>query len=202
MFYAFPHHIYQEVEYRELKNFCVLPTDVRELRVHNHTFSTSAVLNKAQDGDFVLEQIIKRQKMLCPKGKISSEIWEKVSNAVDTVDEILCNFDHLSVLERNRKRITNVSHEVFQWRCYLRSSCYFERSLLFNNPISIYGDVLSKDMINLSVNATNLRKSYWKQALGGTPMKSIRYKTLKVALNDESEEISPYVYSSDGIKIN
>jgi len=57
-------------------------------------------------------------------------------------------------------------------------------------------------MINLSVNATNLKKSYWKQVLGGTPMKNIRYKTLKVALNDESEEISPYVYSSDGIKIN
>ena len=91
LFYAFRHPLYQEVEYRELRSYVTFPEPVKEVRDRNVTFATSNLNDKCQGGDFLLEQKIRRQKMLCPKGNPDEKVWEQVSGAVDDVDEILEN---------------------------------------------------------------------------------------------------------------
>ena len=152
LFYAFRHPIYQEVEYRELRSQSSYPEQVKILRDRNLSFASTVLHDKCQGGDFILEQKIRRQKMLCPKGPVEAKVWERVSGAVDEVDAILSNSRPLSdVLEKDRKRFINISEEVFSWRCYLRESGYFHNAKLFNVPISINGHVLTDDMINITL---------------------------------------------------
>ena len=55
LFYAFNHPIYQEIEYRDLKQKVVMPDEVRNQRRSNLTYTLSDNPGKHQGGDFILE---------------------------------------------------------------------------------------------------------------------------------------------------
>ena len=69
-FYGFNHPIYQEIEYRDLRNKIIYPPEIRAQLEENITFSNSTHPSRGQGGDFILEQKVKKQKMLSPKGPI------------------------------------------------------------------------------------------------------------------------------------
>ena len=88
LFFAFNHPIYREVEYRDLKNRVSYPPDIRSLRDRNMSYSTSTLIGKSKGGDFMLEEKVKRQKLLAPKGPITSSTWRTISRSLDEFDEI------------------------------------------------------------------------------------------------------------------
>ena len=55
LFYGFNHPIYQEIEFRDLRQQILMPEEVLEQRNQNITYSTSRKAGKNQGGDFVLE---------------------------------------------------------------------------------------------------------------------------------------------------
>ena len=121
-------------------------------------------------------------------------MWGKVAGAVDPVDKILSSAGHLTeVLEKDRKRIVNITEEVFAWRCYLRSSEYLQNCLVFNVPISIQGKFLSNDLVNLSAKCASKRRDHWSKVLSGTKLQNAKVKPLRVLIDLETQEIDPYV---------
>ena len=73
IFFGFKHPIYWEVEYRELWNKVLYPQSIKEMLDNNVTFSTTESMSKCQGGDFVLEEKIKKQKGISPKGIVNSK---------------------------------------------------------------------------------------------------------------------------------
>ena len=59
-FYGFNHPLYQEIEYRDLRNKARYPSEVKKQLEENHTFSTINTTARAQGGDFILEQKVKK----------------------------------------------------------------------------------------------------------------------------------------------
>ena len=70
LFYVFNHPIYREVEYRDVRNRCLYPEEVRAVRDKNMSFNEGKNKGKSQCGDFILEGNVKRQKLLAPKGPV------------------------------------------------------------------------------------------------------------------------------------
>ena len=73
VFFGFKHPIYREVEYRELQNKGLNPQPIKEMLDNNVTFSTTESMSKCQGGDFILEEKIKKQKGIAPKGIVNSK---------------------------------------------------------------------------------------------------------------------------------
>ena len=78
-FFGFKHPIYREVEYHELQNKVLYPQPIKEMLDNNVTFSTTESMSKCQGGDFVLEEKIKKQKGIAPKGIVNSKTCQKFS---------------------------------------------------------------------------------------------------------------------------
>ena len=56
LFYGFNHPLYQEIEYRDLKNKAIYPDEVKRQRLKNLSYSLSKEPGRCQGGDFMLEQ--------------------------------------------------------------------------------------------------------------------------------------------------
>ena len=67
------------MEYRELRNKVLYPQPIKEMLDHNVTFTTTESMSKCQGGDFVLEEKIKKQKGIAPKGIVNSKTSQKFS---------------------------------------------------------------------------------------------------------------------------
>ena len=61
------------MEYGELQNKILYPKPIKEMLDNNVTFSTTESMSKCQGADFVLEEIIKKQKGIAPKGIVNSK---------------------------------------------------------------------------------------------------------------------------------
>ena len=88
MFYEFRHPIYQKAEYWDLLNRALHPTDLKSTMDEYVTFSKSNLNHNHQEGDFVLEEKLKRHKMIAPKGSISKDTWKRISRSIDDIESI------------------------------------------------------------------------------------------------------------------
>ena len=61
------------MEHGELRNKILYPKPIKEMLDNNATFSTTESMGKCQGADFVLEEIIKKQKGIAPKGIVNSK---------------------------------------------------------------------------------------------------------------------------------
>ena len=73
VFFGFKHPIYRGVEYCELQSKVLYPQPIKEMLDNNVKFSTTESMSKCQGGDFVLEEKIKKQKGIFPKGIVNSK---------------------------------------------------------------------------------------------------------------------------------
>ena len=190
-FYGFSHRIYRELEYRDLRNKVLYPEEVRAYRESNLTFATNSIDSRNQGGDFQLEQKIKRQKLLAPKGIVSKKTWQRISRSLDSVDLICKNTSSiLGTSEEARSRTTILNDETLEWRAVLRKSGFLvdEQSKFVTN---IYGEVLSEDLVDFSSKIEMKRKDYWDAAKDGTPLQNITYENLTIIqkiMEDEDDE--------------
>ena len=73
----------------------------------------------------MLEQKVKRQKMLAPKGVVKKETWKCVSRSVDDVNVVCKNaFQFLQISDNTRSRSILLSPEIKEWTAILRDSEY------------------------------------------------------------------------------
>ena len=59
LFYGFNHPLYQEIEYRDLKNKAIYPEEVKQQRLKNLSYSLSKEPGRCQGGDLMLEQKVR-----------------------------------------------------------------------------------------------------------------------------------------------
>ena len=122
LFYAFNHPIYQYIEYRDLKNQVIYPKEVKKVLDDNMSFSKQLDHNH-QGGDFSLEGKIKRLKMVAPKGRISNELWRRISRGLDDIENICeCTNKKLNISEQDEYRDVELYDEIVSWRAAIRNS--------------------------------------------------------------------------------
>ena len=167
MFFAFNHPVYREVEYNELRNHVITPKTVKKSRDRNHTFTESSGASEShQGGDFMLEQRVKRMKMLSPKGVMSTEMWERVSGNVDSVGKIVKNGMSLLNLREDDQyavRFTPIEKEIVKWCAHLRQSQYLYTDSRF--VVGIDGNILNAELKNFMENLDEYRHKYFQMAL-------------------------------------
>ena len=88
LFFGCNHPYYREVLYRDVRNKVMYSDIVSELRSRYVSYSSTTLKCKSEGGDFKLENKVKRQKLLAPKGPITSEKWQTVNRALDDFDEV------------------------------------------------------------------------------------------------------------------
>ena len=117
LFFAFNHPIYQEIEYRDLKQKCQMPSEIRAQRKQNLTFTVTDREGKHQGGDFCLEQKVKRQKMLASKGVDTENMWQIVSRGLDAITAVTSSANEaLSYHDIDGERNINMSYEILRFR--------------------------------------------------------------------------------------
>ena len=190
MFFAFRHPIYREVEYNELRQMALYPTDVASLRKVNSTFTKSdSDLCNHQGGDFKLEEKVKMVKELSPKGKIDKGMWQRVARGIDETDKVIQHGkDLLKMQQHDSNRVTPIETEIVKWRAYLRNSSYLKCSTKFISNIN--GRCLNPDLYDFTNALREKRETYWELARD-TELQNIRYENLKLLGDDE--EITPYI---------
>ena len=198
MFYAFNHPIYREVEYNELRQRILFPSEIGQLRQENITYSNinGVTRNNHEGGDFKLENQIKRIKSLAPKGRISEDIWKKLIRCSTDVSACI---DHgkklLGLNSKDVSRKTSIEHEIAKYRACLRYN-----ELLTQNSQDVVNtkrEKLNESLITFTTCLKDKRKLYWKNVLDGVPLQSIRYENLNIMNTDDDDELVCYGYSDD-----
>ena len=106
IFFAFN----QEVEYRDLKNPVLYPPEIKQQRDRNMSYNTTSISEKRKGGDFLLEEKVKRQKLIAPKG-------QTISRSLDEFDEIYsASFPCLNVNGADFAPKKDIAQEIFEWR--------------------------------------------------------------------------------------
>ena len=160
------------MEYRELQNKVLYPQPIKEMLDNNVTFSTTESMSKCQGGDFVLEEKIKKQKGIAPKGIVNSKTWQKISRSIDKVEHVIDNAKkNLGISNVNSERNILLENEIMEWRAFFRLSSFISNSKC-GFIQNIYGEKLSDDLINLTRNLTNKRKECFTAALN-IPLENI-----------------------------
>ena len=158
MFFAFKRPIYREVEYRELRNKILHPDSVKNLLDKNITLSTNETDSKCQGGDFMLQEKIKRQKELVPKGVVSSKTWQRVFHSIDKVEDIVDNAKtKLGISSLALARNILLEKEIVEWCALLRISSFISNTRCASAR-NIYGEKFSVDIIDFANNVSNKRK--------------------------------------------
>ena len=86
LFYAFEHQIYWEVEYWELCNKVLYPPEIQVLLESKVSYCSSDKEQTCQGTDFILEEKVKSQKSIAPKGIVSVKVC-KCLRSVDKVEK-------------------------------------------------------------------------------------------------------------------
>ncbi|XP_057303732.1 uncharacterized protein LOC130641092 [Hydractinia symbiolongicarpus] len=178
-FFGFNHPYYREIEYRDLQNKAIYPPQVKEQRDKNLSFSVTKTKGRNQGGDFLMEQKIKRQKMMAPKGSVDKSTWQRISRCVDAFDRIYENTSNLLDLKDDAgSRNIILGNEIIEWRAFLRHSKFLDNndsSTVFN----IYGEPISSNFLNLTEKLKQKRLEYWRQHREGVHLQKISYPLLQ-----------------------
>ena len=136
---------------------------------------------KSEGGDFKLENKVKRQKLLAPKGPITSEKWQTVNRALDDFDEVYGAIsDLISIKDENGVHTFDFSEEIFVWRAVLRSSKMISEENVSSVPRNIHGMPLSTDLVDLPDKLKKARKDFFRQIEKGTKIEQAKCEPLKV----------------------
>ena len=190
LFYAFNHPIYQEIEYRDLRQKVIMPDEVRKQREENLTYTISKAPKKHQGGDFILEGKVRRQKMLASKGSDTQKMWREIARSLDDIEEVSKKLNEVLNLHDNENhRNTNLSLEILRWRALLRHDGYLLKNNCKNLAYSMYGEPLSVDIINLSENAKEKMSSYFQIMEEKGRVHKGEISWLQVLPNEEVDEL-------------
>ena len=190
LFYAFNHPLYQEMEYRDLKNRAQYPASIKELLEQNCSFNTSTLPLNHQGGDFCLENKIKRHKLIAPKGRISNDTWFTISRGLDAIEKVYENGAKLlEIEEEDQYRDTDLYNEIVSWRAVLRSSCMLYGKAEENVTKNIYGEPLHTELDDITFKTEEKMEHYWSLAGAGTPLQNIRYQKLNKTHQNQDTEL-------------
>ena len=85
------------------------------------TYSQSSKEKKHQGADFILENKVKRQKMLASKRIDSEKMWRQVSRSLVDIIKINASANRkLRIHEVDGDRHVDLPSEILRWRALLR----------------------------------------------------------------------------------
>ena len=145
----------------ELRNKVLYTQSIKEMLDNNNNvkFSKTESMSKSQGRDFVLEDKIKKQKGVAPKGIVNSKTWQKISGLIDKLEYVIDNAKkNIGISNVNSERNILLENEIMEWRAVLRLSSFLANSKC-GFIQDVYGETLSDDLINLSRNFTNKGKN-------------------------------------------
>ena len=64
------------------------PPEIQVLLESNLSYSSSDKEQTCQRADFILEEKVKSQKSIAPKGIVSVKVWQYISHSVDKVENL------------------------------------------------------------------------------------------------------------------
>ena len=119
--HEFNHPIYQEIEYRDLRQKVIMRSIVKKQRTENLTYTISKNPNKHQGGNFILEGTVRRQKMLASKGVDLEKMWREVARSLNDIDKVskILN-ETLRLHEVGGSRNVNIKFEILCWQALLQ----------------------------------------------------------------------------------
>ena len=149
------------------------------MRVTYFIYSSSDKEQICQGADFILEEKVKSQKSIAPKGIVSAKVWQRISRSVDKLENLDKKTKWLLNLNREiTSRNMLLENETIQWRALLRLSNYISGNES-NRLTNIYGEPLHEDMRNLSGNAKKKVMQYFCAAIN-VNLEIITYDNLQV----------------------
>ena len=194
MFYAFKHPIYQEIEYRDLRNRALYPKEIKDLTDSNMSFSSSLDLNH-EGGDFCLENKIKEHKLIAPKGRVADDMWLRISRGLDAIEKISSHTSQLLKLEKQSTyRNVDIYDEIVTWRAILRSSNFLTKTNEEGTIKNIYGEGLSIDLDDFAETINEKMHDYWGHAARNVPLQNI-CRLLNFVQIHPCEDLGDLLYS-------
>ena len=126
-------------------------------------YSTTKVPLKRQGADFILDEKVKCQKLITPKGLIKEAIWQTLLRSLDNFCLIYNSAaDKLGLLNDEKERLIDLSKEIITLGAVLHSSKYLSNANYNNLPENILKEILSEDMANFSARVKEKRECIWK----------------------------------------
>ena len=188
LFFAFNHPIYQEIEYRDLRNQVLYPKEVKHLLDNSMSFTESQLDQNHQGGDFCLEGKIKRLKMAAPKGAISKGVWKQLSRGIESIEKICEQANsNLNLGNNEVYRENDLYDEIVKWRSVLRESEMISDHEDNGFVHNIYKERLSVDMENFTENVVEKMHLFWDLVGEGKEIKRNMYNYLTVTQDIENE---------------
>ena len=159
----------------------------------NIIFSATDITGKYQEGDFILEGKIKKQKNIAPKGAVTAKTWQKISRSIDRVDDIVENTkSQLGIFDIPLSRNILLKKEISKWRAFLHLSGFLSGEI--NTAITnIYNEKLSNDLVDFTNSVSDKRHEYFKKVLN-VPLENITYRNLSVK---PDQLLESFLYESD-----
>ena len=164
------HPIYQEIEYRDLRQKTVMPSEVLEQCNKNLTYMIVWERREASAQWFHI-----RRKSSMPKNvgieRSDTEImWWNVSRSLDDIINITKSVnDKLHIHELDGERVASISFEVLWWTVLLWHTNYLVKSAGRDLAYNMYDEPLHPDIINISEKAKGKRIWYlnlwWKNSV-------------------------------------
>ena len=160
LFHGRNHPFYQLIEIYYMAQLFAMHDEFKPTYQQYSTISESGDPSKAEDWDFVLENVNKKTQSWIPKGIPTNDIWLTVCRNVDPLDELRsCHFEMIAMKKNSQgSRRRDLSAEIDEWRLVLRKSNY----LIQTNFTSMNGNALEPELLNF----TSISKVYRFHKIG------------------------------------
>ena len=162
---------------------------IRKVRDANMSFTQSDSKFKSQGGDFVLEGKVKRQKLLVPNGPVKADTWKSLARCLDEFEEIYAASNKHLKIQSTSEKIVDLVSEISIWQSVLRSSNYLSTDNFSDSPKNIFGELLSQDVVSLSMNAKKKRMEVWKQIESNLDICSAKVDFIRVIPHKDIDDL-------------
>ena len=154
VFHGRNHPFYQLIEVYFMAQLFTMQKEVNDIYELYSTISLSGDPSKAEDWDFVLENVNKKTQSWIPKGVPNDKIWLNVCRNVDPLEKLRSShFEMIGMTKKDQKyRRRDLSKEIDEWRLVLRKSNYLRKTEF----VSMSGKSLEPDLLNF----TSLAKAH------------------------------------------
>ena len=130
LFHGRNHPFYQLIEVYYMSRLFTLQKEVELLYHTYYTISVSGDPSRAEDWDFVLENINKKTQSWIPKGIPTDKIWQNVCRNIDPLEELrMMHFEMAGIkASSSSNRPRHLADEIDEFRAVIRESSVLESS--------------------------------------------------------------------------
>lgn len=148
LFHGRNHPIYQLIEVYFISHLFTLHDELKPVYEKYFTISLSGDPSRAEDWDFVLENINKKTQRWMPKGVPTDKLWRNVCRNVDPLEDLKTMHYDMAGMKKPASfyRNRDMKKEIEEWRVVIRQSEF----LSDDNLCGITGNALDPDLLKFT----------------------------------------------------